>query len=1107
MPAKDYLLPINEWLRKRHASGEETKTLSDLQQEFIHNVITDLFEDAFQGEDQGSAIITVRSSFRQKSLFLRPVYSSPASLTEFMQNSDNQKPFSLEKKQAFNSMPSKNYRIFEVPEKPFSFAATYKLGSIPNPHPNSFPKRIDSLHTHLQSNGNIGHQSKSVSICYFAGRNKDGVGADVVELRHLFAVLLKSSTEPTLNGLEKLHNHCQSLFDGLDLISSIDASLFESDGLGLVADLLPYFSQQEVDVAPADKIAYALERMKQLLGKRMIGSHGGRTAPQMFYIATTFERKREHMDGKGEQKTLMPRLEVYPHIYRNEHLTASYFVTHRQIPSATKFLIWRYLHSEHRCIVETTSSSSGTNKGVPPIQLSQTFDQMFSADRLGTPPVEKWVEKVAPSDKPDFLHLSRGDDDSDHLKGVWLALNRPATEKCRSIAAFVVEGRIVGMETCDIPRHCLPRGVFAIESEYEDGFSDADIESLRKVFHGLASLIRLISHQHAPIDYRSLIAATFDEDLQLNFTERPLGQKLLFLVQKLDGRSLSELLKQCESALLCDLAPNCFRVNRQVVEILKKIVEICPGEDDADAATHDKRAAVLRQRMSEMQKLLRRSDPEQARLMISNEVLEFLEACPENFTWASYLSCMAQTLGDRVDAEGDLPQFTRMLPGFSASGMFMAIVDGELRQVVKLSTAAKLRKESMLYRKWVRYRLVNAARIPNNGFAFETTGIEGQYKGQGRALEKNKTPESDGVLVSDLVSGGRTGEERVRTLLDIVAIDLGGDSETKKSWPKLADVSIELDAVFDKNSMLWNKAVARFNEQPYINSVFDAFRVPIAPGDERKPQFDMDMSRAAKILNPNGNRFDFRDMLDRCPRVVLLATELEGCRAISHGDMNARNLTWAEELKSFFLIDFEHVGPSLKGIDQFRLAVNLTAELRQGWSAVKPPIGSQGSKQIQGLQRILNQVDIGCSFLISLFSNFIEDGGPATLSKMIENARRASKATKASLAGILQSIVLTVDKDPNHNTKHWRFHWALLLLSSITKEFSYSCRNTDERHVEEILRGREPADMKAAEIDAAIDEFASKGRITPMQKFPLFRHLIAARMLSGLYKELPVKQP
>lgn len=1069
---------INQWLQDRLQNPKEAKDAVTLQAAFVEDVLTDLTQAL--GIFSQDIIVTVRSAFREKSLYLRPVYSQPKELREFFMDPINQNPFSFPN--IARALRNTAYKgEYGKGNTPYAFVALRQIGPDNGDTNDSFPARINAVHAKWAKKKDLGRLATKLNYCFFAGRNKAKVAKNYIELRHIIAIYFKGTNENAIkvkHTFDKLWEKTQDLFDGLDLISLIDASIFEAEGLKLVAELLPEFSRE--NVAPADKIAFAVERLGQLLTRHMIGRHGGvrgSTPAKLFYIATTFERQ------KDQHRTLHPRLEVYPHVYRKDHVDVSFFVTHRDIPSATKFLLWRYLKSGKHRIVETTSASKelGAAEKTRPVKVSPSFERMFEGDRLGTEPLKSWQDVVTPPESPDFLHLTRSDPQSKSSKKTpWAVLNRAAELGCRSIAAFVVEGRVI--HTVDeFQWRCLPRGIFAIESHYEDGFSDADVNSLRIVFRGLASLVRLISHQHSPIDYRSVIARTFDQDVEPESRDDQRVSRLLFLVQKLDAELFRNLLPRCRKD------PKSYGLDARFLPALEAIETICPGYAHP---TPEKRAEILRQRMRQMQQLLFDRNPESEelkKLLLSPEVLAFLEACPENFTWASYLACMAQTLGDRIDAGTELPQFSRMVPGFSASGMFMAMVDGELRQVVKLSTAEKLRNEARLYRKWVRYRLVNAARIPvSTGLAFETTGWDGKNSHVTIVPpEAGQNAESDGVLVSDLVSGGQTHEDKVRTFLDLVAKNLGG---LREELPDPEKIKEELDAVFGRNAKLW-KTVPEGIREDTLSAVVSAFRIPKRRAKERKI-FEAEIGRL-QALRASGRGLDFGSLIkqwgsNQAQNVSVL--EREHFR-ICHGDLNARNLTWAEGLQSFFLIDFEFVGPNPNGTDQFRLIVNLVTELWTGLNSVKSP---DAGKNIDEFNNLHTALTLGLDYLKDVFATLMGHGGESPLSVIAEDSARKHPS---ELTDILKTILVTVDPDQKLGEAKWRFHWALMLLCSAAKEFSYTCRATMPGEAEAILNRKKVDTITLPELEEAIKKHAPGRPGTPTLKGDYMHHFMASRLL------------
>jgi len=508
--------------------------------------------------------------------------------------------------------------------------------------------------------------------------------------------------------------------------------------------------------------------------------------------------------------------------------------------------------------------------------------------------------------------------------------------------------------------------------------------------------------------------------------------------------------------------------------------------------------------MRKMQDLLLKKGEEGVRkLLLTDDVLAFLEACPENFTWASYLACMAQTLGDRIHAgTEELPQFSRMVPGFSSSGMFMAMVEGELRQVVKLSTAEKLRTEARLYRKWVRYRLVNAARISlSTGLAFETTGQDGRssagskpVRGESGAIvppKHRQNAESDGALVSDLVSGVTSGEDRVWTFLDIVAKGIGGLKEA--NMPPSEKIAGEIANVFGPNAELW-RTDRELTKKRTIPAVLSAFRIPNEKPENARRDFEGEIARL-QGMRTSGKSLSFESLFhqwgQKQDRNVLSRLEKEHSR-ICHGDLNARNLTWAEGLRSFFLIDFEHVGPAPNGTDQFRLIVSVITELWPGLDAIGSPDKTERRSEFNNLYAALMN---GLNFLKAVFEILIARGGASPLSDI---ASHTAGKHPSGLTEILKSILMTVDPDRKLSEPKWRFHWALMLVCAAAKEFSYTCRTASAitlAEAREILGEDKLDTITIPNLEEAVRRYTPKRTVPPTFKGDCMYHFVSGRLL------------
>jgi hypothetical protein len=599
----------------------------------------------------------------------------------------------------------------------------------------------------------------------------------------------------------------------------------------------------------------------------MIGRHGGgETATQstdsakqsvqgakIFYLATSFKKT----STVGQTATVVPRLRVYPQCYSTEpdYIQVAYFVAHKEILTATEYLLWKYLSSKEGSVVATTSGSLHKHHSdeVERVTLSNDFSSRYQ--NIGDPAICKQLFPEC-----DCLVLANASPEVD----LWKLLQRPTSADVKSIAAFVVEGKRVHGDSF-APRgtsemaidttsrreethYYLPRGIFAIESSFEDGFSDRDIESLRKIFSGIAALIRSVSHHHSPIDYRSSIHTTFEEDYRLEWSESASYtnvadakdelseslpyrlQRLLFYTQKLDANALSSLLDAASGNY------ELFRISKEAADRLREILRRDNWLTTNLRPLPRERSRILSLRMQYLLDYLQilfdgsregSVEPDRATLigLLNDETLDFLEAIPENFTWSSYLMCLSQTLGDRISPYADGPEFSRMMPGFSATGMFIARVHGELRQVVKLSSAERVDREADNYRKWVRYRLVNAAKIPNGAFDFETSGWKGRESGilreKSMAFDfRHVEEDADGILVSDLVSGGLS--PNVRTLLDVVTAhffpQMADSAEGLSDIPSLQLIFSKIQTVFYEHAVLWRSPAYQPGQQVNVPS-------------------------------------------------------------------------------------------------------------------------------------------------------------------------------------------------------------------------------------------------------------------------------------------------
>jgi hypothetical protein len=505
---------------------------------------------------------------------------------------------------------------------------------------------------------------------------------------------------------------------------------------------------------------------------------------------------------------------------------------------------------------------------------------------------------------------------------------------------------------------------------------------LREIALGVATLLRSIHHPNASIDYEYKIRNTFTEDVEdVLFTgsdkETIHLAEFLFHIIRLDGTHFTEIVQdECCERIGLDYVDRPFLTALRLAH--KAIVA---GIDDA-AIDAGGILATLRERRMKFQHAQKELQG-QYRNLGASRVKEFLAACPSNFVWSGYLDACAQALGDR--GESQHLDFGRIGAGFSADALLMVAKQDELAQIVKLADEEKLRSERNNYRDFVRYKVPFAARVPFRGYAVDSSGAMGRKSEDAdgpllRPSEENGALfVSYGALVSDLVASGQPnrGDRRhkVETLLALVSRLCDQPGELRAivlraiSYQFTVGVKLWKEVRHtDREEIMLSLAGNPFTDQ---NAVLRCYRLSRANGEKL---FDVGNHRMWRALGREPERYarmvlepfdyvrkfigsrilpgqsereqarlsevrlecldDLRDLIRRIlvqssrPIAVLdgwLATRLARL-AIIHGDMNGRNLVWASAFERFFVIDFEHTGYGLWGVDQWRLVFSLIAD-------------------------------------------------------------------------------------------------------------------------------------------------------------------------------------
>ena len=286
--------------------------------------------------------------------------------------------------------------------------------------------------------------------------------------------------------------------------------------------------------------------------------------------------------------------------------------------------------------------------------------------------------------------------------------------------------------------------------------------------------------------------------------------------------------------------------------------------------------------------------------------------------------------------------------------------------------------------------------------------------------------------------------------------------------PKFIDIKPALIELFEPGLNLWKRKDSKdYESMTALNAVRKALRLPkIWPpnGDSddrekrRQEDFKSTIDGFRKILEAIGIAGSDKVLLKKwiCDdtKYKLISPEYLNS-AIVHGDLNARNLTWSGGLKSFFMIDFEHVGPQFRGIDQFRLSINLVVDL------MGEALTEISYEELQEKDHLFEEIDNGIKFLIKL-SNSLVKGTSKNLKNLcidVLNELKSEKPDKkdeCKLCILLKAIICSIKYDVKKNKKEWSRFWGYVLFCTALKEYEYSSRSVNEETVLKILNSEKP---------------------------------------------------
>jgi DNA-binding MarR family transcriptional regulator len=946
------------------------------------------------GFEYAAKIITIRVRSGYRSTFLRPIYSYPDEVGAFSHDVDagdqDNLDFGLP---TFGSAPIATGRPETSGIAIGAFSTKQRKGRSGEPktfgdYAPEFLDRIQKAYRgvhRFDATWSIDSKGKwrESGTCFVFANMKVGSGPTAErtsQIQQMIVVYVfdrskAHNIEQAIRGEAKLVGEIIDLmFQSLDTIGDHERESFRKDALRKVASLVPNFTDPVTP--PAEDVGALLQAITELfrdhpsLGpflrfhqsrkrQRARDNENGEDQNWIRFITIKFAQH-----GSGRHTSYEPTFSIYPKAWARKNYVGSYLVAHRDRRSTVKFLTYLNLRNDARF----------EGGGFPLYEEFAAPYEKIQKDHCPPPVLRDIYYRPDASDKRRRCIVLTESDGK-----LWTALHREHSTKragqknqrTKTTAAFLLTRRTSLSSSSTGDTDELPYAALVFESAALDAFSDADLELLSLLVDACAPLIASLKLGGTEIEYVDKIKRAY-----VNYNAGGGDQifgGVIFELLRLDRFALHAILDSDKNSPVWSGSG----VDRSTHISKEEAVRLIGGplknlpltrEEWDYTKAHD---AELLKRLPAYERETDRIDW----LIANRDFLEdwrddldkiepFLEAVPSNDMWHCYLSVIPRALADRGADAGQL-SFSLLDPGYGASAMFIVGVDPEIRQVLKLARADKIKNEQKAYTKFVRFCIPLAAHLPDGEIPIENSGA--------------KDEPGFGVLISDLI-GERTTRNANRPLsfLDAcrrLVLEKNDDGAAKgiesalkdhfeaniilwtESGPRLDAALQELSQLDTPSAVRW---AARLEKKPYDRDGMNRRlrmtypsrlkELAIPQSEDAKPtspRADILVSRVLTACEKYYNTIMIRDRpvllqdsKDSLPDHLVALHRLFSAtgghelppfgaldHAIIHGDLNCRNLTWSDDYKQFFIIDFEYVKAGFSGADQLKLIMSLISEL------------------------------------------------------------------------------------------------------------------------------------------------------------------------------------
>jgi len=639
---------------------------------------------------------------------------------------------------------------------------------------NSFHKRIpifiqdEGLEKHLKKSYpdiDIAEIKKS-GWCLVYGRESTDAHKHVNiaegELVDIVALYTNSNLENlTRKVLECVVSTIAIAITAFTQIERHDREIFRRRALSRILSLVPVFSDRSK--APAENISNLIATIQSVLREhKSFGSCTGDNDISVRFVKMDLIKDLRNNEGT-------PRLAIYPPVFEHKVALQSTYFSAKRSRTIVKYLLGAWAEKNDWVVTASGNNRVGlsdTSQDNVLIKFSSQFKDtyMFFRNKYGkscSGPSWRYRKSEAGSGFSDETEQSLLE--KKEISGIYASkiinkqfwndyyFDADNTEKTQTTAAFLLKNWDKNSEG-DI-NHGVPFGILAFESKIPDAFSDSDLDVLQQISDSVGHLVDLNGWSSVHVDYRSKV-----RDAIIKSTFNKSGGELYKIAYELERCDLKIFRKWINGHEGCVEDRKLFR------DAVRKVDELYAIHDYPETSFNDIRKSLefiyteLVNDLDASNLKWKGQGPINALVMDENAfgidkalalpILEFLESIPSNARWNARLSAIPRALLTRNVHD---PTLTSLPKGFSADSIYVLDDRNEIRQILKFSVKKSIMQERRNYQTFVRYHTPLAARMPADGYAFDSEGVDMDESHQG----SSKADQGYGVLVSDLVAGGK----------------------------------------------------------------------------------------------------------------------------------------------------------------------------------------------------------------------------------------------------------------------------------------------------------------------------------------------------------------